>query len=65
MNVVFYFRYKVANSESNMAILDIGAISGFEPLKESVVSDITIKRREIENGRLILYFDKVTFTIIF
>ena len=59
MNIVFYYRYKVPNAESSMAILDIGAISGFEPLKGSVVSDIIIKRREIKNERLILYFDQV------
>jgi len=39
--------------------MDIGAISGFEPVMDRIVRLPTIKRIEMSSGRLVLYFDEV------
>ena len=53
-----------------MAIVDIGAVSGFEPQKDKVEMSPLIKRLEMPGNRLIIYFDEVgnsynTFASVF
>lgn len=43
-----------------MAIVDIGAVSGFEPQKDLVAPTPLMKRLEIKSNRLIIYFDGVS-----
>lgn len=52
-------KYNIPNSRSNMAIMDIGVVSGFEPLKDQVVQTPLMKRLELSAGRLIIYFDEI------
>lgn len=60
----FYFSFNVPNSRSNMAIMDIGAVSGFEPQKDMVVKSPLMKRIELLANRLIIYFDEVKWTYL-
>ena len=54
------FRYNIPNRQSNMAIMDIGVVSGFEAEKDKVEKKGLIKRIESASGRLIIYFDEVS-----
>lgn len=58
-------RYKMADEESNMAILEIDMISGFLPDKgtlHALLEDTTtrVKRVEEERNSVAIYFDKLT-----
>ena len=48
-----------------MAILSIGAPSGFEVLEEGVAATPFVKRTEVSGGRLNIYFDEVGGYITF
>ena len=50
-----------------MAILSIGAPSGFEVLEEGVAATPFVKRTEVSGGRLNIYFDEVSsyFTFLY
>ena len=48
-----------------MAILSIGAPSGFEVLDEGVAATPFVKRTEVSGGRLNIYFDEVGGYITF
>nr|XP_012138167.1 PREDICTED: murinoglobulin-1-like [Megachile rotundata] len=74
-NVTICARYKLADGESNMALLEIGMISGYVPDRESLQSLLQpmsrVKRFEENNDVVVIYFDKlfdektcVSFTII-
>lgn len=54
--------FNIPNSRSNMAILDIGVVSGFEPQKDQVVMSPLMKRIELVSGRLVTYFDEIPST---
>ncbi|XP_052282442.1 C3 and PZP-like alpha-2-macroglobulin domain-containing protein 8 [Dreissena polymorpha] len=51
--------YNFPQSGSNMAILDVGFISGFEPEIDKVDVTGNLKRKELAGGRLILYFNEI------
>ena len=64
------FSFNKIGSGSDMAIVDIGAVSGFEPQKDKVEMSPLIKRLEMPGNRLIIYFDEVgnsynTFASVF
>lgn len=42
-----------------MAIMSVGAPSGFEPLKDGLEGNSLVKRLEVAGGRLNIYFDDV------
>ncbi|XP_015600837.1 alpha-2-macroglobulin-like protein 1 isoform X2 [Cephus cinctus] len=57
-------RYKMADEESNMALLEIGMISGYVPDRTSLLSLIEepstqVKRFEEERDVISIYFDKL------
>ncbi|XP_045203101.2 alpha-2-macroglobulin-like isoform X2 [Mercenaria mercenaria] len=52
-------RYKGINTNSNMAIMNFGAVSGFKPDKDKVIKTPIMKRLELEGGRLFIYFDQI------
>jgi len=54
-----FSRYNIANSRSNMAIIDIGVVSGFVPHLDQVTVSGPYKRKELANQRVIVYFDDV------
>lgn len=51
--------FDIPNSRSNMAILDIGGISGFEPMKDLVEMTPLMKRIETSGGRIVIYFEEI------
>ncbi|CAL7935225.1 unnamed protein product [Xylocopa violacea] len=57
-------RYKMSDEESNMALLEIGMISGYVPDRASLNSLLEpsskVKRFEEEKDILTIYFDKLT-----
>ncbi|XP_029039421.1 murinoglobulin-1-like [Osmia bicornis bicornis] len=57
-------RYKLADGESNMALIEIGMISGYVPDRESLQSLLQptsrVKRFEEDNDMVSIYFDKLT-----
>ncbi|XP_012276125.1 murinoglobulin-1 isoform X3 [Orussus abietinus] len=58
-------RYKLADEESNMALLEIGMISGYVPDRSSLHGlledpSTQVKRFEDEKGAVTIYFDKLT-----
>lgn len=58
-------RYKMADEESNMALLEIGMISGYVPDRTSLHSllenpDTKVKRFEDDQDLVTIYFDKLT-----
>ncbi|XP_015109865.1 alpha-2-macroglobulin-like [Diachasma alloeum] len=58
-------RYKMADEESNMALLEIGMISGFIPDKGTLHAlleepSTRVKRFEEERDSVTMYFDKLT-----
>ncbi|RLU16697.1 hypothetical protein DMN91_010765 [Ooceraea biroi] len=57
-------RYKMADGESNMALLEIGMISGYVPDRTSLYSLLEdaatkVKRFEEDRGIVTIYFDKL------
>ncbi|XP_048731535.2 CD109 antigen-like [Ostrea edulis] len=54
-------RYNSSNDvHSGMAILEYGVPSGFEADLESISSHPDLKKSEVDERRVILYFDKIT-----
>lgn len=58
-------RYKIADEESNMALAEIGMISGYAPDRTSLYSLLEkpsskVKRFEVEHDVVSVYFDKLT-----
>ncbi|KAG7202424.1 hypothetical protein KM043_018735 [Ampulex compressa] len=58
-------RYKMADEESNMALLEIGMISGYVPDRTSLLllladPSTKVKRFEENRGVVTIYFDKLT-----
>ncbi|KAK7473608.1 hypothetical protein BaRGS_00035155 [Batillaria attramentaria] len=49
----------LAVGSSGMAVQEVGIPSGFEVDMESLLGPYTLKRRETENTKLILYFDEI------
>ena len=56
---LMFSRYNIANSRSNMAIMDIGVVSGFVPHLDQVTVSGPYKRKELANQRVVVYFDDV------
>lgn len=58
-------RYKMADEESNMALLEVGMISGYVPDRSSLHALLEdpltkVKRFEEDRGIVMIYFDKLT-----
>ncbi|XP_076658120.1 alpha-2-macroglobulin-like protein 1 [Halictus rubicundus] len=58
-------RYKIADEESNMALAEVGMISGYGPDRTSLYSLLEkpsskVKRFEVEHDVVSIYFDKLT-----
>ncbi|KAK7473610.1 hypothetical protein BaRGS_00035157, partial [Batillaria attramentaria] len=49
----------LAVGSSGMAVQEVGIPSGFEVDMESLLGPYTLKRRETENTKLVLYFDEI------
>ena len=54
------FRFLIPDSMSNMAIMRVGAPSGFEAQKEGLLGNPLVKKVETAGGQLIIYFDDVS-----
>ncbi|KAK7474917.1 hypothetical protein BaRGS_00033804, partial [Batillaria attramentaria] len=52
-------RWLVAGS-TGMAVQEVGIPSGFEVDTESLLGPYTLKRKETENSKLVLYFDEIS-----
>ncbi|OAD58540.1 Alpha-2-macroglobulin-like protein 1, partial [Eufriesea mexicana] len=62
--ITFCARYKMADEESNMALLEVGMISGYVPDRLSLLSllkpSTRVKRFEDDQDIVTIYFDKLT-----
>nr|KAG5689527.1 hypothetical protein BaRGS_008902 [Batillaria attramentaria] len=50
----------LAAGSSGMAVQEVGIPSGFEVDTESLLGPYTLKRKETENSKLVLYFDEIS-----
>lgn len=56
-----------AKNSSSMAIVNIRLPSGWEAIKDSIeklTTQVDLKRFEIDQNKINLYFDQVTFSLI-
>lgn len=59
--VCFSYSFKDMNEVSNMAIIEAGPLSGFEAREEDVKTVKFMKSVEMAGGRIVIYFDQVSW----